>query len=267
MRYISILIGLLLWTSMASAQTYYVDATGSDSNTCAQAQVASTPKQTILAGLACVGSDGSNKTVMVKAGTYTDVLTNLPSGSAQAMFVLKCETDLACNLQAGAGNFSILMSVPTHYVTVRGFHFGHSKGSALSASDFGVFHDIQFLNNEWDGTISGSDAISISGGDDILIQGNLIHDIPGNAGYSHGIYLSSHTWRITIEHNQIYGCGAYGVHINGNFAYSPSTTTDHVVRFNLLHNNGTPNVNGSGIVAYDSTNIVIYGNLSYANAF
>src|SRR5215831_10981056 len=69
----------------AAGTTYYVAKTGSDSNTCVQAQSQSTPKLTINAGAACLsGGD----TLVIMAGTYDEQIanlevgTNIPSGSA-----------------------------------------------------------------------------------------------------------------------------------------------------------------------------------------
>src|SRR5437867_6990414 len=57
----SLLCGVVLLDGVLGAQvgeaaTYYVATTGSDSNTCVQAQSPSTPKQTINAALKCLGT-------------------------------------------------------------------------------------------------------------------------------------------------------------------------------------------------------------------
>src|SRR3989338_6169432 len=76
------LFAILGFAKAASAATYYVAKTGSNSNTCAQAQTASTAKLTITAGLACLsGGD----TLKIRSGVYderinADLGINIPSG-------------------------------------------------------------------------------------------------------------------------------------------------------------------------------------------
>src|SRR5262245_27657542 len=73
---IMILAGSVLRPHAATAATFYVAKTGSDSNTCTQAQVVSTPKLTVRAGIACMaGGD----TLRIRAGTYAETATTPPS--------------------------------------------------------------------------------------------------------------------------------------------------------------------------------------------
>ncbi len=73
----ALLCGVILSIGAFNAQsseaaTYYVATTGSDSNTCMQAQGPSTPKRTINAALNCLGTAtgaGAGHTVQVAAGT------------------------------------------------------------------------------------------------------------------------------------------------------------------------------------------------------
>ena len=87
----SLLCGVVLLDSVLGAQvgeaaTYYVATTGSDSNTCVQAQSPSTPKQTINAALECLGTAagaGAGHTVQVASGTYAETIdNNLPGGTS-----------------------------------------------------------------------------------------------------------------------------------------------------------------------------------------
>src|SRR5438046_4223923 len=79
-------LGLVLIPALAHSTTYYVATTGSDSNTCTQAQNPSTPKRTINAALNCLGTAayaGAGHTVQVAAGTYVETINNnLPGGSS-----------------------------------------------------------------------------------------------------------------------------------------------------------------------------------------
>ena len=68
-------------TVHAAGNTYYVATTGSDSNTCAQAQNINSPKKTIKGGIGCMsGGD----TLIIKGGTYNEAIlswiTPIPNG-------------------------------------------------------------------------------------------------------------------------------------------------------------------------------------------
>src|SRR6266511_5961513 len=109
----SLLCGVVLIAGVLSAQvgqaaTYYVATTGSDSNTCAQAQTPNTPKQTINAALNCLGTAayaGAGHTVQVAAGTYVETLNNnLPGGTSwSAPFTLEAATIGAVTIQPPSG--------------------------------------------------------------------------------------------------------------------------------------------------------------------
>src|SRR3954464_13791077 len=77
---ILILMGYALAGHKAYAATYYVSPSGSNGNSCAQAQSASTPKFTLNASMSCLsGGD----TLLVRGGTYNEALSNvIPSGSS-----------------------------------------------------------------------------------------------------------------------------------------------------------------------------------------
>jgi parallel beta-helix repeat protein len=78
------LMAYLASGGVCQAATYYVSKSGSNNNSCAQAQSVSTPKLTIVAGVACLSGGGD--TLLVRAGTYSDeiggVATTLASGTS-----------------------------------------------------------------------------------------------------------------------------------------------------------------------------------------
>ena len=69
---------MFLIPGSAYCATYYTAKSGSNSNSCAQAQNVSTPKLTIGAGIGCLSS---GETLIVKAGTYNESLDSTPSGT------------------------------------------------------------------------------------------------------------------------------------------------------------------------------------------
>jgi parallel beta-helix repeat protein len=238
-----------------SGNAYYVANNGSDSYSCTQARSASTPKRTIGAGLACVGSAGTEAgagyTVQVAAGTYTDsIVDKIPSGSGSSNpFTLQCDTDFACILNPGGTTAAVGINTPSHYFVVRGFKTISGSGWYFSAYAAGTHHHISFINNEWLGNTMHSAAMGIqaSGTDTLTVRGNRIYGLNGGSGYSHAIYAADSTTNWTIEDNDIYDNGAYGIHLYGTGSTLPS---GFIIRRNHTYRNGTANVNGTGIITY-----------------
>ncbi len=260
----------------AAGATWFVSSTGSDSNSCAQAQSAATPKRTITAGLACIGSAGSEagagNTLTVAAGSYSESLVDkIPSGSgAVAPFTLTCETDFACsNVLPTTGSpvpFHIGINTPTHWVIIRGFVFDGGSGTYMSAPTANTHHDITWLNNEMKNSPNGM-GLQASGSSSITVIGNRIHDIGSvcgtlGPGYCHGIYAADLTANWLISQNEIYSSTGYGIHLYGSSALPSGFTVER----NLLHNNGRAGLTGAGIIVYGS-NHVIRNNISYSNAY
>lgn len=71
---VSMLLSIL---SNGYTATYYVAKTGTDGNSCANAQSQSKPKLTIAQGVACLSS---GDTLIIRAGTYNEIVPPLPSG-------------------------------------------------------------------------------------------------------------------------------------------------------------------------------------------
>src|SRR5213594_3529102 len=104
----------VLIPALGHSATYYASTTGSDTNTCTQAQDSSTPKQTINAALNCLGTAagaGAGHTVQVAPGTYVETINNtLPGGTSwSAPFTLKATTIGTVTIQPPATAASCLM--------------------------------------------------------------------------------------------------------------------------------------------------------------
>lgn len=85
-----LVLGSLLWVVPVEAGvTRWVSTTGSDSNTCVQAQTQATAKLTISAGITCM-TPSNGDVLIITAGTYTDLRSvfdggvTLPSGTSYA---------------------------------------------------------------------------------------------------------------------------------------------------------------------------------------
>lgn len=70
-------------TLPAEAVTYYTAKTGSDSNSCTQAQSTATPKLTIAAGVGCLTAAGDK--LQIRDGTYAESLDTNVAGSPFAL--------------------------------------------------------------------------------------------------------------------------------------------------------------------------------------
>ena len=111
-------------TSTSSA-SYYVGKNGSDSYSCSQARSSNTPKLTINAALACIGTSlgaGANQIVEVAAGVYTETLNQavtgqtFPTGTSwSAPFTLQAKVGDQVTIRAGggAGGFNMYLFLPT----------------------------------------------------------------------------------------------------------------------------------------------------------
>ena len=110
---------------LAQGATYYVATTGSDSNSCNSAQSQSTPKLTINAGAGCLAA---GDTLIVKAGTYDEVLPNVfPAGTAGNPTVVKSEVQYGAIIRPGRDKLSqlyggfTLVALERSYLTFDGF--------------------------------------------------------------------------------------------------------------------------------------------------
>lgn len=271
---LTLIIGFSIPASVG-ATTWYVAKTGSDSNSCTQAQNSSTPRLTIAAGLNCIGiaaGAGAGHIVQIAAGTYVESLqNNLPSGTSwSAPFTLQAKTGDIVTIQASAAQYNFwIYGTKSMYLIVQGFVF---DGSNLSNSQivFGSCCDgpssIRFIGNEIVNTARES-AIQIgqfSG--DIQFLNNKIHDGPfltaaNNAGYAHALYLTGNN--SLIEGNQFYNLPNYAVHQYSQHTPAPS---NNIIRNNLIYNFSKQTCCGAGVLLASGSGSQAYNNIIYNGA-
>src|SRR5690242_3231167 len=124
-RLLLTIIFSLLLAAPAWATTYHVAKTGNNGNSCAQATNAATPKLTIQAGVNCAVS---GDTVIVHAGTYTEILTSMPSGIAGSPTILQTNSGdtVTWTSPNSATNENGAISLDASYIRIQGFRFFNS---------------------------------------------------------------------------------------------------------------------------------------------
>ncbi len=121
----------------AAGNTYYVSTTGNDANACTPNDL-SKAKRTIQQGVLCAQA---GETVMVKAGTYTENVTNWRSGSAGSPITVKAASGETVNWisPTGAptlGNPGAALTCQVRindrsYIRIEGFIFRDSAASCV----------------------------------------------------------------------------------------------------------------------------------------
>jgi hypothetical protein len=233
-----------------TGKVYYVAKTGSDSNSCTQAQNQSTPKLTVAAGISCLSS---GDTLNIKAGTYTERIgqSTIPSGISYSG---------ATTIQGSGSDIVVLQPGPGPSIVGWGTP---PVGRA--------FRYIIFKNLILDGTNCGSDCngVGIGGGanggqiDHIKFEGIEIKNVTGNGmqlggddGVGNFLWVTRakihdggtsptyqgyrHCWYVEgsdnlIENSECYNWTAYGIH---NYGPSPRPSRN-IYRNNWIHNVGT----------------------------
>lgn len=244
---ICILAGALLPNITVQAATYYVATTGSDANTCVQAQTTNRPKQTIQAGVTCLsGGD----TLIIKAGTYIDQeITNPPAGRAGAYTVIKGDSSGprpvldpdGAKLQRG---FYCSNGESCHHIEIRYIEITTAYNSVKLYGDarVGYPHHINLIENIFHDTVHtgmlvGSSPSGFIGGDH-LIQGNTFYRTGiGRPGYGPGHNTIYNTGNRTIIERNVFHNLANGIGI-----WASGITVNNVtIRNNVFYEIGRSN--------------------------
>ena len=260
-------------TTTVSPASYYVGKNGSDSNSCPSARYSTTPKSTIGAALACIGTSpgaGSGQIVEVAAGTYTESLrNNLPSGTSWSNpFTLRAKLGDRVIIKASseANLYMAGIGTPSMYAIVDRFVFdgsnlrgggpgGSTPGSViLSGPNYLRFTNNEFINNDY-----GS-GMYVGNSQYLQILNNKIHGGQWNeVGFSHALYLEGSN--NLIDGNELYDLAAYGIHIYSSSGLTPNNNT---IRNNIIRDFGLKRPVASGIlVTSNGDGNQIYNNLVY----
>ena len=261
----------------ASGTILHVAKHGKDSYSCTQALNPSTPKLTINAALACIGTKvgaGASKTVRVHAGVYSEGLfNNLPiANSSWSMpFILEANPGDSVTIRRPTPGDNLLIQHATanFYAIIRGFIFDGANtcsgapcgyksqfriGSNTVGPKFIRFENNTFINNQ-----AGSNTGSASS--------NL--EFIGNTWYGGPFYCAScvggdHSYPLylmggnnLVEGNKIYNVPAFAIHIYNNGSTSPR---NNVVRSNQIYNFGYKRTS-AGILLASGDNNQAYNNV------
>jgi Right handed beta helix region len=271
--YSLVLTSGVLSATLSEAATYYVAKTGSNNNTCSQAQNGATPKLTINAAMACMsGGD----TVLIGAGTYVEMInngqgTNIPSGTSTARTTIKAKDGFGSVIIKPTAQPAALGIVNRHWILVQdlvvdSINQGPDQhhAVALSSNTFTDTTNVELRNVE--ARNAGGAGFQMQGGFHKCIN-CWSHDNGrnGRTGFStcgNGIYLQSTETLVEdslIENNGKPGyCSAA---ISGLDPAQGRTAVNVIVRNNILRGNG------QYAISTRSARMKIYNNLIHDNGF
>jgi len=277
--------------TIGTGKTYYVGTNGSDSNSCTQSQNTSTPKRTILSGLACLTA-ANGDVVDIRSGTYSDTIRSVVSGTSYAN---------AATIRAHSGETVILtggiaLEGPS-YVVFDGLNIRTSGiwvGSTTTAA--AASHHIRFSNLDVTG-ISTDNLVNVNhfahhiefiGGRfyGAVYNPNVPTCAAAGTDACYAFYISGQD--NLVERAKIYSNASYGIHSYSGYAEKPDR---NIYRYNEFYDNGSHSGtissalllgSGSGQQAYgnivrdnwgdgvtssnNATNSQIYNNTVYNNA-
>ena len=260
-------------TGSRSGATYYVGKNGSNSNSCAQARSASTPKLTIQAGLTCLGS---GDTLIIKAGTYIESINNgtqqIPSGggSWSAATLIQGASGEKVILRPAAGARSDPTTGQENVLAVYGRNWIIFDNLVVDASNVSIMgirlgagaHHVRMTNSEIMNAQNNCVYIDDGTVNSFELLNSKVHDCGRDLSIipaAHAVYL--HGSDHVIDGNEIYNTNSkadsHGIHVYDN---TGGPTNNIVVRNNLIHNNGA-----RGILIGSGRNHQAYRNIVYSN--
>jgi parallel beta-helix repeat protein len=260
------LAGYALSGGVANAATYYVAQDGGSNNyTCAQAQAVRTPKLTVTAGIGCLAA---GDTLLVRAGTYRESLSNFPSGTSSSNRVrIAAFQGETVWLKPPLGNWVI------YYYTQAFTDFDGINVDGTSVGDASIFFEYRdgenpnhnrILNAEVhhrEGVANTNAAITVGGTDNEFL--NLrVH----GTGGPYGFYLAG-------SRNIVDGCDIYHTSLAGIQIYkNGGNPTGNIVRNTKIHDItdssffGAPDPRMWGIIIFGTDN-QFYNNTIYGINF
>jgi hypothetical protein len=282
---------LLSHANSLLAATWYVATTGSNLNTCLQAQSISTPKRTITnvdgeqGGLSCLLEPGGPHTLEIRSGTYEErIICSLdtppclvPSGSSWTSpttirgrageTVILRPRDTGPPPDDSIDQYSVIyLTMSTSFVIFDNLHFDAINVNTNSAVYIEMpAHHIRISNSEiYHAPCNG---LLLPSKDEPFVQAvelfnNNVHDNGhvncGGSPLGHGLYIG--TSDNLVDSNWVHNNWGYGIHV---FSGSLAEPNNNIVRNNRVNNN-TRSGPGGGITL-DGDGSLVYNNLVYSN--
>ncbi|MBN1351288.1 right-handed parallel beta-helix repeat-containing protein [candidate division KSB1 bacterium] len=256
-------IFFIIWTSVGSANTYYVSPGGNDSYTKTQAQSPATPWRTIQkAANSVYGGD----TIVLDDGVYQEgVITFANSGTAQQWITLTNFPGTQPTISKTGDLQGILLD--TRF-------FIHINGLALHGYDrdgISVFSCGNIICTNIHAYDNGNAGINVVNSDYILIQDSELHHngwkADDNSGWGDGASINNDNavGKISVFRRNV--CYANWQKRAGSYWDGNGYTLDmagagglHIVANNVFYNNG-----GTGLLAGETENIKLVHNVFYRN--
>lgn len=249
--------------------TYYVATTGSDSGNGSS----SSPFRTIAKAMRIDLKPGDE--VVVRAGTYNEMVRISKNGSADQYIVLRSEKPGAAKITPPSDK-DYGIHIAADYVQVDGFEISGARKAGITAN---LVHHVKITNNEsHDNKAHG---ISATRSDFVTIEGNVTYD-NASVGARSGISVfqpqningdtSSKGFRIIVRDNISYdNVTKTGAHSDGNgiimddFRSTKAANSKAYLFPSLVENNVVYNNGGKGIQVAWSDYVTVRNNTSWHN--
>ena len=260
-------LGALTWAQAASAASYYVATTGSDS----AAGTLASPFKTLQRGITAAAA---GDTVIVRDGTYGPtggagsmgaVITK--AGTSSAWITIKAENKggaiLDCQLTCHS---YINLGAGSAYWVIQDFDIRNGVEAGIWANSGGAKNilikgnHIHHIGNHYDSTAYGIEGIYADGGaTNVTVDGNVFNDI-GRTGvltgtHDHGVY--THGVNMVIMNNVFYNI------LNGWHIQTASGFSGTIANNTFFGPNPYPGKYGQIVIWDPNSNLVIRNNIFY----
>lgn len=234
----------------ASALTFYVSATGSDTNSGSQIS----PFRQIRRAVSVAGA---GDTILVADGSYLGFDVRNRNGTALAPITIRATGSNAVVVPTTdrSDNRDTIFITYSSYITIDGLRSFNANRAAVRVdwSPKVTIRNGVFGNNaRW--------GIFTDFSDDLLLENNECY---GSIA-EHGIYVSNSGDRPTVRNNRSHDNRACGIHMNADLSSGgDGIITGALVENNVLYNNGVGG--GAGINMDGVQNSIVRNNLLYNN--
>jgi hypothetical protein len=281
-RHLAIFLGAIYICSggAAYAATYYVATNGSDSRSCAQAQSASSPKQSLNNSIGCLQA---GDTLYVRQGTYAEAIMNVrfAGTSWNSPIRIAAYPGETVWLTSAGAPYVVYLASGQQYIEFDGINLDGSSASTgviqIASWSGGNAHHIRFKNAELVGNTNTNFNTAGSGPAMVLVTGQAA-GIGGNEFISLTVHHAGNLidtapgFYIGSSDNLIDACDVYdttgtGIEVFNGYGLTPNNNT---IRNSRIHDitRGRPSNGGNtgwGLIVEAATSTKIYNNTIYRN--